>query len=184
MRTWVYIDGFNLYYAIRESGCKLLNRSARRSGDAGRDRDHQQGEVPHGARFRCGKGNKVQPPATDALKAQVHLMEEAGSDVNLACYLIHEGWAGRYDGAVVISNDTDLVESIRIVVQEPKKPVALLCLGRSAHRSCRQRWLRPCDISTRRTLRYQWWRSAASPNPPQIPPQRPSCPWREAMRSA
>lgn len=28
MRIWVYIDGFNLYYAIRESGCKWLNVKA------------------------------------------------------------------------------------------------------------------------------------------------------------
>ena len=28
MRTWVYIDGFNLYYAIRDSGCKWLNIKA------------------------------------------------------------------------------------------------------------------------------------------------------------
>jgi hypothetical protein len=54
-------------------------------------------------------------------------MEEKGSDVNLACHLINDGWAGRYDAAVVISNDTDLVEPIRIVVQELKKPVTLLC---------------------------------------------------------
>ena len=28
MRTWVYIDGFNLYYGIRDSGCKWLNIKA------------------------------------------------------------------------------------------------------------------------------------------------------------
>jgi len=28
MRTWVYIDGFNLYYAIRDSGCKWLDIKA------------------------------------------------------------------------------------------------------------------------------------------------------------
>lgn len=27
-RTWDYIDGFNLYYAISESGCKWLNVKA------------------------------------------------------------------------------------------------------------------------------------------------------------
>lgn len=28
MRTWVYIDGFNLYYAIRDSSCKWLDIKA------------------------------------------------------------------------------------------------------------------------------------------------------------
>ncbi len=28
MRTWVYIDGYNLYYAIRDSGCKWLDIKA------------------------------------------------------------------------------------------------------------------------------------------------------------
>jgi hypothetical protein len=76
---------------------------------------------------KYGKGNKVRQPAPDAVKALVHAMEEKGSDVNLASHLINDGWADRYDAAVVISNDTDLVEPIRIVVQELKKPVTVLC---------------------------------------------------------
>ncbi len=85
---------------------------------------NQRESLPVG---KYGKGNKVRQPAPDAVKALVHVMEEKGSDVNLACHLINDGWAGRYDAAVVISNDTDLVEPIRIVVQELKKPVTLLC---------------------------------------------------------
>jgi len=52
-------------------------------------------------------------------------MEEKGSDVNLACHLVNDAWAGRFDAAVVISNDTDLVEPIRIVTQELKKNVLI-----------------------------------------------------------
>ncbi|MHB1516407.1 MAG: PIN domain-containing protein [Acidiferrobacteraceae bacterium] len=40
--------------------------------------------------------------------------------------LIKDGWAGRYEAAVVIPNDTDLAEPIRIVAQELKKPVTIL----------------------------------------------------------
>ncbi len=58
---------------------------------------------------------------------EVHNMEEKGSDVNLASHLIHDGWLNRYDVAAVISNDGDLVEPIRIVKEELKKPVGLLC---------------------------------------------------------
>jgi hypothetical protein len=53
-------------------------------------------------------------------------MEEKGSDVNLAVHLVNDAWAGRFDAAIVVSNDTDLVEPIRIVAQELKKPVYLL----------------------------------------------------------
>jgi len=43
--------------------------------------------------------------------------KEKGSDVNLATYLIFDGFAGEYEVAAVISNDSDLVEPIRMVRQ-------------------------------------------------------------------
>jgi uncharacterized LabA/DUF88 family protein len=52
--------------------------------------------------------------------------EEKGSDVNLASHLVNDGWKNAFDVAVVVSNDTDLVEPIRIVTQELKKPVGIL----------------------------------------------------------
>jgi hypothetical protein len=210
MRTWVYIDGFNLYYAIRNSGCKWLNiktlsettmpagtvieklkyYTARVSGATDPDQPRRQHiylnalrtlpeveifygqflakaiwrpllNLPVGDRAiqhggdsstlppgnhvvepdpgivgnahetlpvnKYGKSNKVKTPATNTVKVLVHAMEEKGSDVNLASHLINDGWANRYEAAVVISNDTDLVEPIRIVFQELKKPVTILC---------------------------------------------------------
>jgi uncharacterized LabA/DUF88 family protein len=50
--------------------------------------------------------------------AEVFKTEEKGSDVNLATHLIHDGHKGAYELAVVISNDSDLVEPIRIVKDE------------------------------------------------------------------
>jgi uncharacterized LabA/DUF88 family protein len=44
--------------------------------------------------------------------------EEKGSDVNLATHLLHDAHRGEYQAAVVVSNDSDLVEPIRIVRQE------------------------------------------------------------------
>lgn len=210
MRTWTYIDGFNLYYSIRDFGCKWLNPkeltqtvmppgtiieklkyyTARVSGAGDPDQPRRQHiylsalrtipeieivfgqflakaiwrpllNIPIGERViqfngiqitievgahivdpdptivgnsqeslrvgKYGKGNKLKTPDKDAIKALVHSMEEKGSDVNLASHLINDGWAGRYEAAVVISNDTDLVEPIRIVTQELKKPVTILC---------------------------------------------------------
>ena len=57
-------------------------------------------------------------------------LEEKGSDVNLAARLIHDGWQGLYDGALVISNDTDLSEALRIVIEEINKPVWLVSPAR------------------------------------------------------
>lgn len=44
--------------------------------------------------------------------------EEKGSDVNIATHLLLDGFKGDYDIAVVISNDSDLVEPIRMVRKE------------------------------------------------------------------
>jgi len=211
MKTFVYIDGFNLYYAIRNTGCKWLNikklaeaampagtviervkyYTARVSGAADPGQPMRQqvyfkalatlpevevffgnflakaqwrpllnvpvadrhlngggdavkldektytigldpviaGSVPES--LRVGKygnnGGKKKPSALpDAVKVQVFGMEEKGSDVNLAVHLVNDAWAKRFEAAVVISNDTDLVEPIRIVSKELGLPVCLL----------------------------------------------------------
>jgi len=53
--------------------------------------------------------------------------EEKGSDVNLGCHLVRDASLNNFDVAAVLSNDTDLVEPIRIVSQELGLPVGLLC---------------------------------------------------------
>lgn len=57
---------------------------------------------------------------------RVHKTEEKGSDVNLATHLLHDAYQRNFDVAVVITNDTDLVEPIRIVTQELNQTVGLL----------------------------------------------------------
>ena len=57
-------------------------------------------------------------------------MEEKGSDVNLASHLLNDAWKGEFDQAVVVSNDTDLVEPIRMVTVERGKTVYVVCPGR------------------------------------------------------
>jgi uncharacterized LabA/DUF88 family protein len=41
--------------------------------------------------------------------------EEKGSDVNLAVHLINDAWLNKYDCAVVVSNDSDLAEALKLV---------------------------------------------------------------------
>jgi hypothetical protein len=56
----------------------------------------------------------------------VIITEEKGSDVNLASYLLVDGFRARYDLALVISNDSDLKTPIEIVRHDLKAPVGVL----------------------------------------------------------
>ena len=58
--------------------------------------------------------------------AHVYRSEDKGTDVNLAVHLVHGSRLNRFDGAIVISNDSDLAEAIRIVRREVRKPVFVL----------------------------------------------------------
>ncbi len=52
--------------------------------------------------------------------------EEKESDVNLASHLIHDGHMNRYDAAVVLSNDSDLLSPVNIVRNEIGKMVGVI----------------------------------------------------------
>jgi uncharacterized LabA/DUF88 family protein len=52
--------------------------------------------------------------------------EEKGSDVNLAVHLLNDAWLNSYDCAVVVSNDADLKESLKIVKYDLKKRIGLI----------------------------------------------------------
>lgn len=68
----------------------------------------------------------VKPLPTGERHAWVIKTEEKGSDVNLATHLLHDAHLNQYDTAVVISNDSDLLEPIRIVRRELHKKVGIL----------------------------------------------------------
>ena len=76
------------------------------------------------------KRRKTSNPASDAVIAEVHTLEEKGSDVNLGAYLLNDAWKGLFDAAMVISNDTDMVTPIRMVTVEQRKTVFVVCPGR------------------------------------------------------
>jgi hypothetical protein len=65
-------------------------------------------------------------PTGSARTAEVIKTEEKGSDVNLASFLLADGFRGNYEVAVVISNDSDLVLPIRIVRDELGLPVGVV----------------------------------------------------------
>jgi uncharacterized LabA/DUF88 family protein len=90
----------------------------------------------------------------DAVVAEVHSMEEKGSDVNLAAHLLNDAWKNSFDAAVVISNDTDLIEPIRMVTTERKKTVFVACPGnhamapKLANVATYQRHIRPAMLAS------------------------------------
>jgi uncharacterized LabA/DUF88 family protein len=66
------------------------------------------------------------PPGMVPEVAYVWKTEEKGSDVNLGAHLVRDAFTHAFDEAAVLTNDTDLVEPIRIVTQEAGLPVTLL----------------------------------------------------------
>jgi len=62
------------------------------------------------------------PPAT----VRVIKSEEKGSDVNLGVHLVRDAFQDAFDVGVVITNDSDLVEPIRIATEEAGKRIGLL----------------------------------------------------------
>lgn len=146
-RTSVYVDGFNVYFAIRYTPYRWLDvrklvRIAVGSSNVGRVRyftariearaDPNQparqdiylralrtlpGLTIHTGQFLSNQVRMayVHPPLLGAKTALVWKTEEKGSDVNLATFLVADGFRGEYERAVVITNDSDLVEPIRLV---------------------------------------------------------------------
>jgi len=173
MRTFVYIDGFNLYYRLLKENpqykwldlkalsTELLqpqNRiltvryyTARILGRVDPSAPARQQiylkalkTVPeitihlgnflvtkhwaglvHPPQMQGGNVPQFSPPFPTV--AKVWKTEEKGSDVNLGSHLVRDAFQGQFDVAAVLSNDTDLVEPIRIVVEELGLPVGLLC---------------------------------------------------------
>lgn len=167
MRTNTYIDGFNLYYAIKHTPYKWLNLLALCNrllpGHTIQKIYYFTAKVqalPHDPSapvrqevyLRALKtlpeveirdeGHFVQWPRSFPLYPLAYLYpdfltkppllsrilkaEEKGSDVNLASFLLRDCFKNEFDGAVVISNDSDLATPIEIVVKECGKPVMVI----------------------------------------------------------
>jgi len=68
----------------------------------------------------------VDAPLRGPKKALVWVPEEKGSDVNLASHLLVDGFTGQYEVAVVVSNDADLLEPVRLVRAVLGLPVGVI----------------------------------------------------------
>lgn len=60
--------------------------------------------------------------------------EEKGSDVNIAAHLVNDGHRGRYEVAVLVTNNSDLLEPLKIVRYELNLPVGVINPQKKASR--------------------------------------------------
>ena len=68
----------------------------------------------------------AEPPSAGPRFARVVKTEEKGSDVNIAAHLVNDAHKRTFQVAVLVTNDSDLVEAIRIVREELLLPVGIL----------------------------------------------------------
>jgi uncharacterized LabA/DUF88 family protein len=68
---------------------------------------------------------------TDNIKTvKIIKTEEKGSDVNIAVHILNDAWLNNYDCAIVVSNDSDLAESMKLVKEyHPDKILGLIMPG-------------------------------------------------------
>ena len=102
---------------------------------------------------RFSHHNKWMPlKDSPAQRVEVIKTEEKGTDVNFSVHFLNDAWKGRFDCAVLVTNDSDMAEAMRLVRQEfPEKKLGLIStssrpsvnLRRYAH-FCRP--IRPADL--------------------------------------
>jgi uncharacterized LabA/DUF88 family protein len=150
--TYVYIDGFNLYYGcVKGTPFKWLDLGALCEQLLPKDDIRQiryftakvsaRPQDPHAPQRQATylralatiphlsvhlghflTNNTylplVRPPRIGSPMAHVVKTEEKGSDVNLAAHALVDGFRERYETAVIISNDSDLREPVRMIRHE------------------------------------------------------------------
>jgi uncharacterized LabA/DUF88 family protein len=72
---------------------------------------------PKHFKLKCTEHNNCndKPSSVKILK-----YEEKGSDVNLGCHLVKDAFTDKFDLAIVITADTDLLEPIKMVIENEK----------------------------------------------------------------
>ena len=75
---------------------------------------------------------KIRPLVSDpGCFVAIHDTEEKGSDVNLSAHLVHDAHRDLFDTAIIVSQDTDLCEPLRIVNHDIGKTVGVIWLEAS-----------------------------------------------------
>ena len=74
-------------------------------------------------------------PIENKRSVKIIKTEEKGSDVNLAVHLLNDAWLDNYDCAIIVSNDSDLAESMKLVRQYHKGKILGLIIPGKGHPS-------------------------------------------------
>lgn len=90
---------------------------------------------------RCRMLEAGSPPHAPRY-VEVVKTEEKGSDVNIATHMLWDGFRNDYELAVLVTNDSDLVEPVRLVRQELGLAVGIL----NPHRHPSRTLLRYCSF--------------------------------------
>ena len=161
MRTFIYVDGFNLYYrALKDTSYKWLDLkklfqlilqpqnqivqikyfTAIVSGSNDPDKPTRQKaylnalqnyipevSVYYGHFLSHVVRAPLATPINGKRTVDIIKTEEKGSDVNIAVHMLNDAWLDLYDCAVVVSNDSDLAESMKLItVNHPHKIIGLI----------------------------------------------------------
>lgn len=83
--------------------------------------------VHKGRFFKTTKQGMLMKPHVQGMsQVTIKAWEEKASDVSIATHLVADGFRGDYEQAIVISNDSDLIEPIILVRRELDFPVGVL----------------------------------------------------------
>jgi uncharacterized LabA/DUF88 family protein len=88
----------------------------------------------HFLRHRVSMEHANPPPRI----VEVWKNEEKGSDVNLALHVLNDAWKDAYDCAVIVSNDSDLAQSLSLVKSQHRKVIGLVTPGAPIRKTSRQ----------------------------------------------
>lgn len=81
-------------------------------------------EIHYGHYLTHSVNAKVVNPPPPFIK--VFKTEEKGSDVNLALHVLNDAWKNEYDCAVIVSNDSDLTEALKLVKNQHNKMLGII----------------------------------------------------------
>jgi hypothetical protein len=143
-RVITYIDGFNLYFGLREAGYQryywldlvALSRHLLKPGQSlvqtryftsrVKPVAHDPGKIHRQAAYLdalgtlpnllISYGHYLSKPMTcKKCGATWERQEEKMTDVNIACALLEDAYRDRFDTALVLSGDSDLTPPIRLI---------------------------------------------------------------------
>jgi uncharacterized LabA/DUF88 family protein len=161
VKTYVYVDGFNLYYGcLKDTPYKWLDPIALarivlpkkaqvvhvryftapvsdrgiRAGSAQRQQSYLRAlatlgnlSIHYGSFLSHPQNLPLASPQPGGPKtARVIRTEEKGSDVNIAAFMLLDGFKKLYDQAALVSNDSYLLTPVEIVRNELGKSVIMV----------------------------------------------------------